>query len=172
MKYAIALICVVALAAFRPTDCRTQRQSDVHNFCTIVAALHVRTMVAPVSCDATWRCFPSGQSFFSVPLDLTNRTLPLTDSMNIRSKGFVLEQNYPNPFNPGTTIRFSIPEDGIVSIRLYNLLGLELKVLLSEHRRAGAYTISVDGTKLATGNYLYSLELSGRRLVRMMTVLR
>jgi hypothetical protein len=45
-------------------------------------------------------------------------------------------------------------------------------VLLNEHRRAGSHSITVDGTKLATGNYLYSLERSGRRLVRMMTVVR
>jgi hypothetical protein len=71
---------------------------------------------------------------------------------------YALEQNYPNPFNPATNINFSIAEDGIVKIRVYNLLGQEIKLLLNEFREAGSHNITFDASSLPSGAYFYKLE--------------
>ncbi|MBE0555620.1 MAG: T9SS type A sorting domain-containing protein [Proteobacteria bacterium] len=94
------------------------------------------------------------------------------DSSRGRVKGFVLEQNYPNPFNPTTVIRFSVPRDGVVTIRLYNLLGRELQLLLNEYKNVGSHSLRFDGSNLPNGNYLYALEAGGKHIVRMMSLVK
>jgi hypothetical protein len=59
---------------------------------------------------------------------------------------FNLIQNYPNPFNPSTTIRFSLPQEAMVNIKVYNILGKEITELLNETRISGEYEITWDGT--------------------------
>ncbi len=71
---------------------------------------------------------------------------------------YTLEQNYPNPFNPNTTIKYSIPEDGMVKIRVYNLLGQEVMTLVNNIQKAGRYEIVFDASKLASGVYYYRME--------------
>ncbi len=69
-----------------------------------------------------------------------------------------LSQNYPNPFNPTTTISYDIQNDGIVTIKIYDILGKEVKVLVNEFRQAGSYQINFDGYNLSSGIYFYKLE--------------
>ena len=71
---------------------------------------------------------------------------------------YTLEQNYPNPFNPVTTISFGIPESGMTSLRVYNIIGQEIAVLISENLQAGLYNISFDATDMPSGLYLYRLQ--------------
>ena len=71
---------------------------------------------------------------------------------------FSLEQNYPNPFNPTTTIRFQIPDDGIVSLNIYNILGQEVVTLLqNEELEEGEHEIQFDASKLSSGVYFYRI---------------
>jgi hypothetical protein len=72
---------------------------------------------------------------------------------------FELSQNYPNPFNPTTTIRFSIPQSGDVTLRVFDILGREVAVLVNEKRTAGRHDVTFDGTGLASGVYLYRLQV-------------
>jgi hypothetical protein len=66
--------------------------------------------------------------------------------------------NYPNPFNPKTEIRYSLPKDAFVTIKIYNLLGEEIFVLLNnEFRKSGNYSSEFDGSNLASGVYLYKI---------------
>ncbi len=72
-------------------------------------------------------------------------------------ESYSLEQNYPNPFNPSTTIKFSIPQDGMVSLKVYNILGAEVASLVDEVKSVGTYNVRFDASNLASGIYLYKL---------------
>ncbi|HRJ86840.1 MAG TPA: T9SS type A sorting domain-containing protein, partial [Ignavibacteria bacterium] len=74
-------------------------------------------------------------------------------------RSFKLHQNYPNPFNPTTTIKYEIPKDAEITIKVYDLLGREV-FSINEYKKAGSYEVKFDGANLASGMYLYSLEVS------------
>ena len=71
---------------------------------------------------------------------------------------YSLDQNYPNPFNPTTTIKFSTPRKGFVTIKLYNIVGEEIATLINEEKAAGNYKIEFDATLLPSGVYFYQLR--------------
>lgn len=73
-------------------------------------------------------------------------------------KTYKLLQNYPNPFNPVTNIKYEIPKDANVTIKVYDLLGREV-FSITEFKKAGGYEVKFDGSNLASGMYLYSLEV-------------
>ncbi|MBK9098986.1 MAG: T9SS type A sorting domain-containing protein [bacterium] len=70
---------------------------------------------------------------------------------------FVLGQNYPNPFNPSTNIKYSIPADGNVTLKMYDILGKEVSTLVNEYQQAGTFDVVFDGSNLASGVYYYQL---------------
>ena len=70
---------------------------------------------------------------------------------------YSLSQNYPNPFNISTIIRYSIPEEKLVTIKIYNALGEEVKTLTNKIQQPGRYTINFDATFLSSGLYFYRL---------------
>lgn len=69
-----------------------------------------------------------------------------------------LSQNYPNPFNPVTNIRFDLPKDDFVTIKVYDIVGKEAAVLLNNFRQAGSHLVSFDASKLSSGIYFYKME--------------
>ena len=85
-----------------------------------------------------------------------------------------LSQNYPNPFNPSTMINFSVPSDGRVAIRVYDVTGGLVTTLLDEIKSAGNYEIEFDAGKarLSSGVYFYQMEAGKTRLTRKMVVLK
>jgi hypothetical protein len=85
-----------------------------------------------------------------------NATGIRTNSNEIPNK-YSLSQNYPNPFNPVTKIDFSIPKNGLVTIKIYDILGKEVEVITSKIYSAGTYSIDYDGSKLSSGVYFYKL---------------
>ncbi len=91
----------------------------------------------------------------------TNKNGELPNSVNIISteipKKFNLYQNYPNPFNPVTKIKFDIPEESEVKLRIYDLLGKELTTLLDQFIKSGTYEINFRPHNLSSGNYFYQL---------------
>lgn len=72
-------------------------------------------------------------------------------------EGFNLSQNYPNPFNPTTNIKFAVPKDGQVSLKIYDMIGNEISIIWDNYLKAGAYNLSFDGSSLASGVYFYKL---------------
>lgn len=69
-----------------------------------------------------------------------------------------LAQNFPNPFNPSTTIRFQIPQDGIVSLKIYDILGAEVATLVNEQKVAGKYEVNFNASTFASGVYIYKIQ--------------
>jgi hypothetical protein len=71
---------------------------------------------------------------------------------------YLLYQNYPNPFNPITKIKYSIPLSDNVQIKVYDILGREIKTLLNEYKQAGTYEIEFDASNFISGVYFYSMQ--------------
>ncbi len=73
-------------------------------------------------------------------------------------RDYSLEQNYPNPFNPNTKISYSIKEEGLVTLKVYDVLGTEIAVLVNENKPAGIYEVSFNASNLPSGMYIYKLQ--------------
>jgi len=87
-------------------------------------------------------------------------------------KAFSLLQNYPNPFNPGTRISFDLPKESRVQIKVYDMLGKEIALILDEVKPAGKHNIAFDGTNISSGIYLYRMEAGNQVLSRKMVLLK
>jgi flagellar hook assembly protein FlgD len=86
-------------------------------------------------------------------------------------------QNYPNPFNPTTQIEFSLPKESIVTIKIYNILGKEIKTLVNGEKTAGEHTITWNGMndngiQVASGTYLYRINTGNFSQVKKMIFLK
>lgn len=68
--------------------------------------------------------------------------------------------NYPNPFNPTTTINYQLPKDGMVTIKVYDIIGKEVATLINGHKSAGYYKVDFDASKLTSGVYICSIQAS------------
>lgn len=73
---------------------------------------------------------------------------------------FELLQNFPNPFNPMTTITYGIPKESFVSLKVYNLLGVEVATLVSEKQNAGTFSVTFDAADYSSGMYFYKITAS------------
>jgi photosystem II stability/assembly factor-like uncharacterized protein len=87
-------------------------------------------------------------------------------------KSFELTQNYPNPFNPSTTIKYSVPTEGKVSLKVYNLLGEEVATLINQNQSAGTYSVSFDASSLSSGIYFYQLSSGNNVSVKKMMLVK
>src|SRR5690606_36691080 len=73
---------------------------------------------------------------------------------------YKLQQNHPNPFNPVTNIVYQLPKGGLVQLKVYDLLGSEVAVLVNEVKSEGSYEINFDVSHLPSGVYIYSLRVN------------
>ena len=109
-----------------------------------------------------------GQSLYGFTYDdLTS--VKFTD---LTPTDYKLFQNFPNPFNPSTTIRYQIPELGTVSLKIYDILGNEVATLVNKEQPAGSYSISFNGSALASGIYVYRIISNGFIQTRKMLLLK
>jgi Secretion system C-terminal sorting domain len=73
---------------------------------------------------------------------------------------YSLSQNFPNPMNPSTTIKYQIPQSGNVSLKVFDILGAEVATLVNEVQNEGRYEVNFDGSNLASGVYIYRLQVN------------
>ncbi|HAX49162.1 MAG TPA: T9SS type A sorting domain-containing protein [Ignavibacteria bacterium] len=85
---------------------------------------------------------------------------------------YELSQNYPNPFNPVTNIRFSIPKEGFVTLKVFDITGREVRTLINEDLGAGKYNIDFSGADLASGVYFYRMETGSFSEVKKMILVK
>ena len=87
-------------------------------------------------------------------------------------KKFELTQNYPNPFNPVTTISWEIPIEGLVTLKIYDILGKEIYTVTDEYQQAGSYQRNFDGSSLSSGMYFFTLQSGSFIQTRKMILMK
>ncbi|MCE1163985.1 MAG: S8 family peptidase [Bacteroidetes bacterium] len=85
---------------------------------------------------------------------------------------FSLSQNYPNPFNPVTSIVFGLPKDENVSLKVYDLLGREVRTVVNEFKKAGTYQVGFDASSLSSGVYFYRIQAGMYSDIKRMVVVK
>ncbi len=110
-------------------------------------------------------------------LSFFDNSVSVDDETQIPNK-FVLEQNYPNPFNPITKIVYSIPDAvsgsdlNNVKLTVYDILGRTIKNLVSEIQKPGKYEVTFDGSNLASGTYIYRLQVGSKIISKKMSLIK
>lgn len=105
----------------------------------------------------------------SSPFDHTTTGVRTVDT---KAKTFKVDQNFPNPFNPETVIRFSMPEAGLVTVKVYNMLGQEVATLLNDTKTAGTYDVQFNGSRLTSGIYFYTVSAGKFSVTKKMTLVK
>ncbi len=104
-------------------------------------------------------------------LDFTATTDPavsVSESEHNLLNSYYLHQNYPNPFNPSTRINYNVGEPGLVQLKIYNVLGVEVATLVNEQQNSGNYTADFNAARLSSGVYFYSLSVNNFTQTRKM----
>ena len=86
--------------------------------------------------------------------------------------GYNLAQNYPNPFNPTTTIKFSLPKSGNVSLKVYSALGELVTTLVDQDMQSGKHSVQFDANNLSSGSYFYSIQANNFTYTRKMVLMK
>jgi hypothetical protein len=120
------------------------------------------TTLVPQSYTYVDHALAFGRYYYRVKqIDLNGKseTYPEIEvTVGVAPDKFVLAQNYPNPFNPSTTICFSLPKSGYVTLKVYDILGREVETLVDGQRTAGSYSVEWTPKNLASGVYLYRIK--------------
>ena len=132
----------------------------------------VKTTVATVAKLAGVRHSGVGLSnFFDLNVTSTSQGPP--NQVNT----FVLKQNFPNPFNPGTTIEYTLEKSSEITLKIFNLLGEEIRILANKTQAAGTHRVIWDGRnntgkRVTSGVYVYKIEVDSQLLAKKMVMLR
>jgi hypothetical protein len=103
-------------------------------------------------------------NFTQLPVGVNETPITVSD--------YQLFQNYPNPFNPTTKIRYTIPKSGSVNLKVFNILGQEVKILVNEFQTVGRYEVDFSSNGLASGVYIYRLKVNGFDQSKKMIILK
>jgi hypothetical protein len=85
---------------------------------------------------------------------------------------FALQQNFPNPFNPATTIKYQLPEDAKVTIKIFDILSREVFTLIDRFEQAGYKQVQLDASHLACGVYFYKMQAGNFTSIRKFVLLQ
>ncbi len=101
-----------------------------------------------------------------------NESNEVNVEVNTLPTSYALMQNYPNPFNPSTTIEYSTPVEGNVTIIVFNSLGQKVKTLVNTYRQAGSYKVNFEASSFSSGIYYYKIESKNFTAVKKMILLK
>ena len=87
-------------------------------------------------------------------------------------KVYTLSQNYPNPFNPSTKINFDLPKQGLVTLKIYDVLGREVRTLVNEVKTPGSYTVDFNASDFSSGVYFYRLQANEFTDIKRMMLIK
>ena len=105
--------------------------------------------------------------------DITSGTATgIGDPISFTPTKYELFQNYPNPFNPTTKINFSLPKSGLVTLKVYDMLGKEVAQLVNEVRNVGNYSVDFNAANLSSGVYFYKITAEGFSDVKRMMLIK
>ncbi len=108
---------------------------------------------------------PNITLFFTTATGINNQTLGIPVKYD-------LKQNYPNPFNPVTKINYELPKDGYISLKIYDVLGREVRTLVNEVKTAGYYSVDFNASTLSSGVYFYKMESGAFSDIKRMVLIK
>jgi hypothetical protein len=163
---------VVSVGAGRTSRARTGNLKEVtfnsenidnvsESFLVTTAGMGNRTVKARVMINTTeeWEYFLIDNFSDESPLGKESYT-QINLNINEIIMDYGLAQNFPNPFNPSTTIEYQIPVDGYVSLKMYDILGKEIKTLVNDYKTVGKYQINLDADDMSSGVYIYKIQVN------------
>ena len=151
------------------------------SFTTISTRMNGIDITTGVYAPAVGLRFVNGDSCFALysasgPVNMwaaTGCTGTITSVGNTETPiSFKLSQNYPNPFNPVTKISYALPKSGLVTLRVYDILGKEVATLVNEVKNAGSYSVDFGASNLTSGVYFYKLESSEFSDIKKMMLIK
>ena len=131
-----------------------------------ITDFHIQSLVVN-SNDYMFAGSYSGYFFRSI-----NSTTPVENEIDKNPSQYFLLQNYPNPFNPSTSITYQIPKPELVSLKVYDVLGREVAVLVNEEKSQGSYEVQFIGNGLTSGIYFYQLKAGNYSETKKMILLK
>ena len=102
---------------------------------------------------------------------ISDNTVDVNEEMNLPAE-FSLSQNYPNPFNPSTSIKYSVPSNEYVSLKIYDVLGKEVATLVNQEMNAGIYEVQFDASQFTSGVYIYRLITEDLSISKKMILIK
>jgi hypothetical protein len=164
VKNGLVQINWVTATELNNTGFSIQRSTDNENFKDVAFIKGNGTTTTQSTYSYSDKSILSGKYFYRLKqLDLDGST-NLSKSIEVDlglPKDYALEQNYPNPFNPSTTIRFALPIDAKVTLKLYNALGQEVANVLNTELDAGIHETIFNASNFSSGVYFYTLKVQG-----------
>ncbi|MEO8664037.1 MAG: T9SS type A sorting domain-containing protein [Ignavibacteria bacterium] len=109
---------------------------------------------------------------FQIYRKISNANVVGISNNGIEVKDFSLQQNYPNPFNPTTTIKYNLIKNGFVTLKVFDILGREVKRLVNEYQQPGIKEVNFDASSLPSGIYFYSMNTEGFNDIKKMMLVK
>ena len=106
------------------------------------------------------------------PGEANSRLVSSSENDPFSPEDFILNQNYPNPFNPNTVISYQLSANSRVDLRVFDMLGREVAVLVNEFKSAGTHSVEFSASNIPSGIYIYKLDTGTKSLTRKMTLLK
>jgi predicted acyl esterase len=138
-----------------------------------VSFLGTNPFVLPVLVNSTNYINLNSSTYIDIPVKGAAVLEPTADNdINLNPDKFELAQNYPNPFNPATTINYSIPSAGNISLKIYDIAGREVASLVNGYMESGIHSINFNAQNLSSGIYFYKLSAPGFTEVKKMVLVK